>query len=119
MKTASIIALRSAASISATDTGPAVNVAEFQGNGYVVLNSGAMAGTTPTSDVKLQHSDDGATNWVDTAVVFTRVTNAASIQAHYVSLDQFKKFVRVVNTIGGATPSVAYSVELIGNKHAD
>lgn len=120
MKTASIIALRAAAAITANENGAAVNVADFNGNGYLVLNSSATGGAGQTSDVKLQHSDDGSTNWTDAGVAFAQVTNAgASFQSLYVSLDQFKKFVRVVNTLGGTSPTVTYAVTLVGNKHRD
>ena len=120
MKTASIIALRVAAAITASENGAAVNVGDFTGNGYLVLNSSATGGAGQTADVKIQHSDDGTTNWTDSGVAFTQVTNAgASLQAQYVSLDQFKKFVRVVSTLGGTSPTVTYSVSLVGNKHRD
>lgn len=120
MKTASIIALRTAASITATENGAAVNIGDFNGNGYLVLNSSATGGAGQTSDVKLQHSDDGTTNWTDAGFAFSQVTNAGpSVQAQYVSLDGFKKFARVVNTLGGTSPTVTYGVTLVGNKHRD
>lgn len=117
MRPLTILSLRAAAAITATDNGPAVNVADFTGNGYLVLNSSATGGAGQTSDVKVQHSDDGATNWTDTGVAFSQVTNAAaSHQVLFVPFDQFKKFVRVVNTLGGATPTVTAAVEAVGIK---
>lgn len=120
MKTASIIALRAAAAISATENAAAINIGDFTGNGYLVLNASATGGAGQTADVKLQHSDDGSTNWTDSGFAFAQVTNAAaSFQTQYVSLDQFKKFVRVVNTLDGTSPTVTYAVALVGNKHRD
>ena len=118
METASVVSLRNAAAISATDTGAGVKLPSLTGNGYIVLNSSATGGADNTSNVKLQHSDDGATGWADTGVAFAAVTNAAaSLQALYVSLDQFKRYVRVVNTLAGTTPTVAYAVSLVGKPH--
>ena len=117
MRPTSMIALRASAALTATDNGAAVDVSKFTGNGYVVLNSSATGGAGQTSDVKIQHSDDGATNWTDTGVAFAQVTNAAaSFQALYVPLDQFKKFVRVVNTLAGTTPTVTAGVTMIGDQ---
>lgn len=111
-----MIALRVAAALTATDNGPAVDVSKFTGNGYAVLNSSPTGAADNTSNVKLQHSDDGATNWTDTGVAFAQVTNAAtSFQALFVPLDQFKKYVRVVNTLAGTTPTVTASVSMVGD----
>ena len=117
MRPLTIVSLRAAAAITATDNGPAVDVSAFTGNGYLVLNSSATGAAGQTSAVKLQHSVDGATNWTDTGVAFDNVTNAAaSHQVQLVSFDQFNKFVRVVNTLAGTTPTVTASVEAIGIK---
>lgn len=117
MRPTQLIALRAAAALATSDNGTAVDVSGFTGNGYVALNSSATGGAGQTSDVKLQHSDDGSTNWTDTGVAFAQVTNAAaSFQALYVSLDQFKKYVRVVNTLGGSTPTVTASVVMVGDQ---
>lgn len=117
MRPISSLSLRNPAAISATDTGPAVDVSKFTGNGYIILTSSATGGAGQTSDVKLQHSDDGSTNWADTGVSFAQVTNAAaSFQPLYVSLDQFKKYVRVVNTLAGSSPTVTASVVVVGDQ---
>jgi hypothetical protein len=115
-----ILALRAAAAITATDTGPGVNIEGVEGDGWVVLNSSATNAAGNTSTVTLQHSNDnGVTDpWTNTAVSFNQVTNAgASFQTQFVSLDQFKAYVRVVNTLAGTTPGVTYGVEMIGTKH--
>jgi O-glycosyl hydrolase len=117
MRPTSIISLRAAAALSATDNGAAVDVSKFTGNGYVVLNSSATGAADNTSNVKIQHSDDGATGWADTGVAFAQVTNvAASFQSLFVSLDQFKKYVRVVNTLAGTTPTVTAAVSMVGTQ---
>lgn len=110
-------ALRAAATISATENGAAVDVSDFTGNGHLLLNSSATGGAGQTADFKIQHSDDGTNNWADAGVAFTQVTNAAaSYQDLFVSLDQFKKFIRVVATLAGSTPTVTYGLSVVGLK---
>lgn len=117
MRTALFKNIAAPAAVTATATGAAVDISSFTGNGFAVLNSTAMGGTaTPTSNVKLQHSDDGSTNWTDSGFAFDQVDAAASYQAKYISLDQFKKFVRAVNTVTGTTPTQTYSVEMVGSQ---
>lgn len=110
------VALLPTKAITATDTGAAVNVADFSGLGLLVLNASAGTGTTPTSAVKLQHSDDGSTGWADTGHAFAAQAAVASFQSLLVNTDSLKKFVRVVNTLGGTTPGYSYGVSLIGGK---
>ena len=120
MNTALPISLRAAATITASENGVGVMLPDFTGNGYLMLNSSALNTAGNTSNVKLQHSNDnGATDaWADTGVVFGQVDNTgASFQSQYLSLDQFKRYVRVVNTLAGTTPSVTYSVGMIGKTH--
>jgi hypothetical protein len=113
-----LIALKVAAAISATDTGAAVDVRSYTGNGYISLISSATGGAGQTSTVKIQDSDDGSTGWADTGVVFTAVDNtAASVQDQYVSLDGFRRYVRAVNTLAGSSPTVTYAVTMRGIQH--
>ncbi len=116
MRPVSIIALKVAAAIAATDTGAAVDVSDFTGNVQFVLNSSACGEADNTANVKLQHSDDGAA-WTDAGLAFAPVTNAApSLQTIYASVDTLKKFARVVNTLAGTTPTVSYGVTLVGDR---
>lgn len=112
----SIAALGVAAAMTATTNGPAVDVSRFTGLAKVVLNSSAMGAAATTSNTKLQHSADGATNWADVpSGVFAQVTNAAaSLQEVTLNTDSLRKFVRVVDTLAGTTPTVTRSVSLVG-----
>lgn len=109
------LSLAVAASIAATGNGVAVNVQDFHGLAKVVLNSGVTNAGTNT--IKLQHSDDGSTGWTDTGDTFAAVTTSAVTgqQELLVNCDKWKKFVRVVDTMAGAT-SVVRSVQLVGSK---
>jgi hypothetical protein len=114
------VCLQPAVALTASNNGAGVDVSAFEGNGYVTLNSSATGGAGMTSDVKLQHSaDNGSTDaWTDTGVTFSQVTSAgASFQSQFLPLDQFKKYVRVVNTLGGTTPTVTFGVQMSGVQH--
>jgi len=113
MRGVSLLTLAIAASITATTNGAAVNVGDYQGIALLTINSGPTNAGTNT--VKLQHSDDGSTGWADTGDQFTAVTTSGLQESIMVNADKFKKFVRVVDTMAGAT-SVVRSVSLVGRK---
>jgi hypothetical protein len=116
MRGVSTIALAIAASITATGNGVAVNIGDFQGQALLVLNGGVTNAGTNT--IKLQHSDDGSTNWTDTGDTFAAVTTVAATgqQELLVNADKFKKFVRVVDTLAGGATSIVRGVALVGRK---
>ena len=112
-----IISLAAAARLSATTTSNAVDVSDFTGDAFLVLNSSATEGAGQTSDVKITHCDTAGGTYVDAGIAFTQVTNAAaSFQTQKFSVDGLKKFVKVVTTLAGTTPFVTRSVELVANK---
>lgn len=114
MNGVSVTSLAVAATIAATGNGAAVDVGAYHGLAQIVLNAGPT--NAGTNVVKLQHSDDGSTGWTDvTGAAFAAVGTAASEQSVMFNTDRFKKFVRVVDTLAGAT-SVTRSVSLVGKK---
>lgn len=70
---------------------------------YLIVTS--VSGTSPTGDVKIQHSSDNVT-YVD-LITFTQAT-AATSQVKYVdSGTTINRYIRVYNTIGGSsTPTI-------------
>lgn len=67
----------------------------------------AASGTTPTLNAKIQTSVDNAT-WVDVpSGAFAQLTAVSTARLVVSALD---RFVRVVATIAGTTPSFTYSV---------
>ncbi len=109
-------ALAPAKSISATDTSAALDISDFTGNCRFVLNSGAVA-ATGTSDVKITHCDTSGGSYTDSGIAFAQVTAAAASEQDLLkSVDGLKKFIKVVNTLGGGSPVVAFSVTIIGKK---
>lgn len=114
MKKIEVVVLQESAAITATETGTGVDVSKFHGNGHLVLNSSLTGGADQTSDVTIEHSDDNVT-FTDSGVAFDQVTDAAgAFQSLYVSLDQFKRYVRAVNTLAGTSPAVTYGVIMAG-----
>ncbi len=80
------------------------------------LDADAGTGTSPTLDVKLQTSWNGAdATAVDVPTgAFTQVLAVASAQIK--SLTTFHRYVKVVWTIGGTTPSFAFGVYITTRK---
>lgn len=70
------------------------------------LDVTAASGTTPTLDVVIQTSNDGSTNW-QALGTFAQKTAASSERNVFPGAD---RFVRVVCTIGGTTPSFTFSL---------
>lgn len=113
-----LAALGTAKRITASDNGAATDISEFTGLARFLLNSSAPEGAAQTSDVKIQHSADGSTNWMDAGIAFSQVTTAggASYQSVMASVDGLHKYVRVVNTLGGSSPAITFAVTMIGRK---
>lgn len=100
------VTLQASVTKTATFTSDAVEVGDAS-TLRAALAVSAHAGTTPTLDVKIQTSNDGSTGWTD-AGSFAQVTTTDSTTRKVVTgLD---RFVRVVATIGGTTPSYTYAV---------
>lgn len=74
------------------------------------IDVGAVTGTTPTNDVKVQSSDDN-TNWFDvTGATFAQlVTASANVGIRLISFQGQRRYHRLVTTIGGTTPSFTFS----------
>jgi hypothetical protein len=109
------------AQILASANGSGVDVSDLDGSVAVTCAvSAPVAGTNPTLDLKLQHSDDDGANdaYADvTGGAFAQVTSAASKQKLSLSVSGMKKYVRVVKTIGGtSSPQYYASVSMHGLK---
>ncbi len=110
-----IIPLLPVAALTATANSTGVDVSDLIGNGSIVL-SAAAAPAGQTLNVKLQHADTLNGVYTDAGVEFTQVTAAArAFQRIDMSLDGFKKFVRVTSTIAGGSTAHAHHVTLVGN----
>lgn len=120
LKAVEIKPMAQSAVVTAAVNGAAFDLRPYDGEVKLVLSSAAGTGTNPTLDVKIQHSDDGATGWADTGTSFAQVTNAAggSYQVLNVTAEKFKRYIRTVDAVGGTTPSFARGVHIVGSRRA-
>ena len=112
-----ISAAVASASVSATATSSAIDLKDFDGDVLLVLNSAAGTGSSPTLDVKVQDSDETGGTYGDlSGAAFTQVTTSASLQTLEVNKDECKRFIKLVQTVGGSSPVFVYGISLIGAK---
>jgi hypothetical protein len=111
--------LAAAARRTSTLTGTGIDVLDYEGVALVLLNTSAGTGTAPTLDVKLQHSDDDSTYADVTSGAFSQITSVAGtagVKVMKVNVSDLKRYLRVVATIAGTTPSFDFGVEFVGIK---
>lgn len=116
LKAIEIKSVAAAADVTATGNGSAFDLRPYDGSVKLVLDCAAGASAT-TLDVKIQHSDNGTT-WTDASVAFAQVGTTASFQVLNVHAEQFKRYIRAVDTVAGTTPSFARSVTFAGHRRA-
>lgn len=114
-----LLSLHPTAARTSTSSGTGVDLQQYDGDVVLILDSAAAgAGTNPTLDVTVEHSDASGSGYTAiTGAAFTQVTNAASQQKLVISRDDAKRYVRVTYTIGGTnSPSFTFSVTGVGVK---
>jgi len=111
--------LHPTAAETVTGNGTGVDMTTLEGIAAVILDSAGGAGTTPTLNVKLQHSATLGGSYVDIAgAVFAEVDDTpASRQMIKFNASEADNFVRAVWTItGSAGQSFTFSANLLGVK---
>jgi hypothetical protein len=84
-------------------------------DGFAVLSVGAVSGTNPTLDVKLQESDTAGGTYTDIAgAVFNRVTAGSVSQV--INVKRLTRYVRAAATLGGTSPSFHMEVVIFWRK---
>src|SRR5947208_113875 len=84
------------------------------GRCFALQQVGAVGGTSPTLDGKIQESSDNSA-WSDiSGATFTQVTASTNNQA--ITFDRTKRYVRYVGTIAGTSPSFALAVVISEQK---
>lgn len=114
-----LLSLHPIAARTATGDGTGIDLRDYDGDLMLILDSAAAgAGTNPTLDVSVEHSDEASNNFTQIGTTaFTRVTTTASRQKLVISKDEAKRYVRVKYTIGGTnSPSFTFSVTAVGVK---
>lgn len=120
LKAIEVKSIAAAAAVEATADGAAFDLLSYDGDIQVILDSAAGAGTLPTLDVKIQHSDVTTANtFVDAGVAFTQVTAAAaSFQVKHLRADNFKRYIRIAETVAGTDPVFTRAVTFVGKRRA-
>lgn len=102
---------------TATANGVAIDLMESSENCFAIQEVGAVSGTTPTLDTKVQESDTSGGTFTDVpAAVFAQVV--ASNKSQAINFKRTKRFCRLVNTIAGTSPSFANAGQIFGQKKA-
>lgn|SRR3990167_1624923 len=100
---------------TSTANGTGVDIRDYTGRIEVTLDVGAVSGTTPTLDIKIQESDTSGGTYTDIAgAAFTQVTASNVIASIGVDIDAVKRYIRAVATIAGTSPSFACGVNARG-----
>jgi len=114
-----LLSFHPTAARTATGNGTGLDLRQLDGDVVLILDSAAAgAGTNPTLDVTVEHSDSLSADYTAiSGAAFTRVTSTASQQKLVISKDEAKRYVRVTYTIGGtSSPSFTFSVTGVGVK---
>jgi len=107
---------------TSTVTGAAVDTLGY-GEGVALLEVGAVSGTTPTLDVKIQECDTSGGTYTDVpGATFTQVTAADNEQKIKLDLKaksgSRKRYIKAVGTIAGTSPSFDLFLGILMNQNA-
>ncbi len=101
---------------TSTVTGTGVDFDLASGPIFAFVHVGSVSGMNPTLDVKLQESDTQGGTYGDFQVTASLPTVVSANQFGIINGRRSKRWVRALATIGGATPSFAFAVSIVGVK---
>ena len=105
------------AAVTSTATSAAIDLKEYDGDVSLILTSAAGTGSSPTLDVKVQDSDASGGTYGDlSGATFTQVTGSVSMQVITFCKDEAKRYIKIVQTIGGSTPSFTFNINGVALK---
>ena len=105
------------AAVTSTATSAAIDLKEYDGDVSLILTSAAGTGSSPTLDVKVQDSDASDGTYGDlSGAAFTQVTDSVSMQVITFSKDEAKRYIKIVQTVGGSTPSFTFNINALALK---
>ena len=112
-----VVAGKATGAVTSTATSSAIDLLEYDGDVLLVLDCDAGTGTSPTLDVKITNSDASSGTYTDlSGATFTQVTDSASMQTLVINKDSAERYIKIVQTITGSSPSFTFSINLIGVK---
>lgn len=99
------------ATVTASQNGSAITLQDnYEGFG-AVFKASSMTGTSPTYDMKIQHSHNG-TDWFDLSTFAQLTADGSEYKA---ITGEVMEFVRYVLVVGGTTPSAALELNFAYN----
>ena len=112
-----VVAGVATAAVTSTATSSAIDLLEYDGDVMLILDSAAGGGSSPTLDIKVTESEATGGTYTDlSGASFTQVTGSASMQTLAINKDECKRFIKIVQTIGGSSPTFTFSINLVGLK---
>lgn len=107
-------------SVTADGDGEWIDTLNYEGVLGFTLHTAATAGSSPTLDVKLVHSEDQSTVADVTGGAFTQRTDADSsaavIETLHIQKNALRRYVRYAKNIAGSSAAFATSATMIGHK---
>ena len=83
----------------------------------MILDCSASGGSSPTLDIKVQDCATSGGSYADVSgAAFTQVTTSASLQTLALNKDECKRYIKIVQTLGGSSQTYRYSINLVGLK---
>ena len=100
--------------------GQVIDLQGYQGKVKICLAVGAVTGTTPTLDIKVQDCDTSGGTYADlsTSVAFAqKVTGSAnSVDSVAVDTRACRRYIKLYATAGGTSPSFTLGAVAVGQK---
>lgn len=102
---------------TSTATSSAIDLLEYDGDILLILDCAAGTGSSPTLDIKLTECATTGGTYTDlSGATFTQVTGSASLQTLVINKDSAERFIKIVSTVGGSTPSFTFSLNAVALK---
>jgi len=109
----SSLAIAVPVSSSSTRTGSGVDLQGYEGQIHFTLQCGAVSGTTPTLDGKLQDSADNSSFADVTGATFAQCTTSNDKRDLTLDVRNLRRYVKVVLTIAGSSPVFLNAVSAV------
>lgn len=109
------------AAVTATGAlGQAIDLQGYQDKVKLTAVIGAVTGTTPTLDIKVQDCDTVGGTYADvspaTAFPQKLAANANTVDSIGVDTRAVRRFIKLYGTVGGTTPNFTVGVAVVGQK---
>lgn len=101
---------------TATYAGTAFDTLDYDGTGKVILDVGAVSGTTPTCDFKLTECATSGGTYTDIPGATASQITATGVREINFDVGASKQFIKVAGTIAGTTPSFTIGELFVGLK---